>query len=209
MLKKILLAGLLAPFIAIAAPAPSNEDVAEKLTELLQDMRSFQADFKQITLDGRGNHIQETSGELAVKRPGLLYWKTLPPLAQLVVSDGQQLWFYDPDLEQVTVQALDQRVTQTPALLLSGEVEALRSSYDISGEQFTQGWSFQLTPRDPESLFEQLKLTFVAGKLVQMHLADSLGQRSSFEFMDARINPDLSLEMFQFSPPEGVDVISQ
>lgn len=208
-LKNIFFACLLAPAIVVASPSDSGTGVAEKLTALLSEMRSFQADFKQITLDGRGNHIQETSGELAVKRPGLLYWKTRPPLAQLVVSDGQQLWFYDPDLEQVTVQVLDQRVTQTPALLLSGEVASLQSSYEITGEQLGQGWVFQLTPRDPESLFEQLKLTFVGGQLTQMHLADSLGQRSSFEFMDAEINPELSAELFYFSPPEGVDVIAQ
>ena len=132
------------------------------------------------------------------------------PLEQFVVSDGNQLWLYDPDLEQVTVQAMGQHVVQTPALLLSGNVDELDDIFQIRlmpGEEDEQ--QFELTPKQGDSLFEQLRLTFSEGTLVQMHMADSLGQRSSLEFSNTQVNPLLEDSLFQFTPPEGVDVISQ
>ena len=206
---KRLLIGFFVIWLACIEATFAAENSTEKLTKLLIDMQSFKAKFKQITLDGSGNSIQEMAGELAVQRPGMLYWKTNPPFEQLVISDGHQLWFYDPDLEQVTVQKLDPRITQTPALLLSGEVSTLQASYQISGEQINNLWVFVLIPKEPESLFEQLKLTFSYGELAQMHIKDSLGQRSSFEFFETQTDVEIAPELFHFTPPEGVDVITQ
>lgn len=190
----------------------ANADLAasKDLSERLSGMQAFQAEFVQTVMDGQGNMLQSTSGEMAVQRPGLFYWQAHPPLEQLVVSDGEQMWSYDLDLEQVTVQAMDQRLTQTPALLLSGEIDDLSESYEVSSFNISdQVKQFHLTPKTPDSLFETLRLTFAEGILVQMHLLDSLGQRSSLEFSNVKVNPSLSKSLFQFTPPEGVDVITQ
>jgi len=193
-----------------APSVQADPDSLQRLLDKLQGMRSFQAEFTQTVMDGGGVMMQTTQGEIAVKRPGLLYWQTYAPLEQLLVSDGVKLWSYDPDLEQVTVQAVDQRLSQTPALLLSGEVEGLSESYEIDSVQLgDKVWQFQLVPKDPDSLFEHLRLTFSGETLVQMHLLDSLGQRSSLEFNNVKMNPQLKNDMFTFVPPEGVDVISQ
>ena len=200
----------LALSFSLVSSAQADATSLQRLHDKLQAMHSFQAEFTQTVLDGRGSIMQTTQGEIAVKRPGLLYWQVYAPLEQLLVSDGLKLWSYDPDLEQVTVQAVDQRLSQTPALLLSGEVEGLSDSYEIDSIQLDDKvWQFQLTPKQPDSLFEQLRLTFSGDTLVQMHLLDSLGQRSSLEFNNIEINPKLKDEMFSFVPPEGVDVISQ
>lgn len=194
----------------VTASLQADSESLERLHDRLQGMRSFQAGFTQTVMDGRGTMMQASQGEIAVKRPGLLHWQVYAPLEQLLVSDGVKLWSYDPDLEQVTVQAVDQRLSQTPALLLSGEVDGLSDSYEINSVQLDDDvWQFQLTPKQPDSLFEQLKLTFFGETLVQMHLLDSLGQRSSLEFNNVKMNPELKNDMFTFEPPEGVDVISQ
>lgn len=193
-----------------AASVQADAESLQRLHDKLQGMRSFQAEFTQTVLDGSGAMMQTTQGKIAVKRPGLLHWQVYAPLEQLLVSDGVKLWSYDPDLEQVTVQAVDQRLSQTPALLLSGEVEGLADSYEIDSIQLDDKvWQFQLTPKQPDSLFEQLRLTFSGDTLVQMHLLDSLGQRSSLEFNNIKMNPKLKDKMFSFVPPKGVDIISQ
>ena len=198
--------GLMVSVGQASADLGSSKSLADRLTV----MKAFKANFTQTVMDGRGVMLQSTHGEIAVKRPGLFYWQTQPPLEQTLVSDGHQLWSYDPDLEQVTVQAVDQRLSQTPALLLSGEVEDLAASYAVTGVKLgEQQWQFQLLPKDPDTLFEQLILTFTNGTLVQMNLLDSLGQRSILEFTNVQINPVLDPALFQFTPPAGVDVIIQ
>lgn len=197
-------------FVLTAGLANADLTASKDLSERLSGMQAFQAEFVQTVMDGQGNMLQTTSGEMAVQRPGLFYWQAHPPLEQLVVSDGEQMWSYDPDLEQVTVQAMDQRLTQTPALLLSGEVDDLSESYEVSSFNISdQVWQFHLRPKAPDSLFETLRLTFADGTLVQMHLLDSLGQRSSLEFSNVKVNPSLNKSLFQFTPPAGVDVITQ
>lgn len=201
---------LVAALLAAAGPVPAAVDATDELVALLSGMSSYQADFVQVNLDARGTRMQESVGQIAVRRPGLFYWHIDPPLEQLVVSDGSQLWLYDPDLEQVTVQPVTGALADTPALLLSGEVDAVRETYRVTrlpgagGERY-----FELLPRNPDSLFESLKLTFSDGRLVQMHINDALGQRSSLMFSAIHTNTEIDDTLFRFTPPEGVDVISQ
>jgi len=185
-------------------------DASQHLQGKLQNVRVFQSEFTQTVLNGNGVLQQSTQGEMAVKRPGLFYWQTFAPFEQTLVSDGDQLWSYDPDLEQVTVQAVAQRLSDTPAMLFSGEVEGLSDSYDIDSVQLNDNsWQFRLIPKQPDSLFEELRLTFNKDTLTQMHMFDSLGNRSSLEFNNVQINGKLDETLFQFTPPEGVDVITQ
>lgn len=190
----------------------ANAEVAasQRLHDLLKNMQSFQADFIQNVLNTNGVLQQSTQGEMAVKRPGLFYWQTFAPFEQTLVADGEQLWSYDPDLEQVTVQAVGQRLSDTPALLFSGEIDGLTDSYAISAVQLKdESWQFRLLPKQPDSLFEELRLTFAFDTLTQMHILDSLGNRSSLEFRNVRVNGVPDDALFQFTPPAGVDVIAQ
>ena len=186
-----------------------TSDAAAQLTELLSGLKSLQADFHQLTLGNDGQMLQDINGQISVQRPGLFNWQANPPLAQQVVSDGKQLWQYDADLEQVVVQTVDQRFTQTPALILGGDVSKLMTAYNVTGGQNEEGWLFTLVPNSDDALFESLRLKFVADTPQEMFLTDSLGQRVSIEFSNVKVNPQLNTEQFTFVPPEGVDVLHQ
>ncbi len=203
--------GMLAfAWLLLSGAATAEIDATQHLQDKLKDLRVFQSDFTQTVLSSSGVVQQSTQGEMAVKRPGLFYWQTFAPFEQTLVSDGEQLWSYDPDLEQVTVQAVAQRLSDTPAMLFSGEVDGLSDSYDIDSVQLDDtSWQFRLIPKQPDSLFEELRLTFSKDTLTQMHMLDSLGNRSSLEFNNVQINGKLDETLFQFTPPEGVDVITQ
>lgn len=114
-LIRMLLVSALA-FSAVSAHADSK-DVA-RLTQLLETSKTLSARFSQLTLDGSGTQLQETAGDMSLQRPGLFYWHTDAPQEQLMVSNGKKVSLWDPDLQQVTIKTLDQRLTQTPALLL-------------------------------------------------------------------------------------------
>jgi len=196
--------------LLLSGMASAELDATRHLQGKLQDVRVFQSEFTQTVLSSSGVVQQTTLGEMAVKRPGLFYWQTFAPFEQILVSDGDQLWSYDPDLEQVTVQAVAQRLSDTPAMLFSGEVEGLSDSYDIDSVELNDNsWQFRLIPKQPDSLFEELRLTFNKDTLVQMHMLDSLGNRSNLEFNNVQINGKVDGALFQFTPPDGVDVITQ
>ena len=181
---------------------------AAELASLLENIETFSADFRQTSFDGAGGFVQEVQGSMMVQRPGKLYWHSAVPFEQLLVSDGYQLSVYDPDLEQVIVQKLDLRLSQTPILLLSGEIESLEAAFEIRFRPSEPGERlFELTPLQSDSLFEQLMLYFAGHDLTQMDLTDSLGQRSRMTFQNIEINLEIKPEQFIFKPPPGVDIL--
>ncbi|MFC3606761.1 outer membrane lipoprotein chaperone LolA [Stutzerimonas tarimensis] len=180
----------------------------QRLTELLDRADTLTARFSQLSLDGSGTQLQETSGELALQRPGQFRWHTDEPMEQLLVSNGQKVWLYDPDLEQVTIQQLDQRLTHTPALLLSGDVSSISENFKVSHQETGEVADFVLTPTTRDTLFDNLRLTFRNGVINDMQLIDSIGQRTNILFFGVTLNEPLDASLFTFEVPAGVDVIA-
>lgn len=193
----------LTPLTAVA-----NEG-AERLAHMLEPLDTYVADFDQQILDGSGQRLQEASGRMWLSRPGRFRWEVNAPYEQIVVSDGDEVTLYDPDLQQATVQPLDDRVTHTPALLLSGSADQLTESYEVSSSQQGTAETFALVPKSPDTLFEELKLTFYGERLGFLQMTDSTGQRTAIEFDDVEQNVSVEDSRFDVTLPEGTDVIRE
>ncbi|MCL7940668.1 outer membrane lipoprotein chaperone LolA [Halomonas sp. ATCH28] len=192
--------------LAVPMSALASEG-AERLADILEPLETYVADFEQQILDGSGQRLQEARGRMWLSRPGKFRWEVDAPYEQLVVSAGEEVTLYDPDLEQATVQALDQRVTHTPALLLSGSADELTGSYDVTRRQQGSSETFTLVPKDPDTLFEELQMTFRGEALDLLQMTDSTGQRTAIEFDNVRMNEPLDDSRFTFEIPDGTDVI--
>ncbi|MBU0903085.1 MULTISPECIES: outer membrane lipoprotein chaperone LolA [Pseudomonas] len=195
-------------FTSVAAMA-DDEVAVQRLTELLNQAQTITARFSQLTLDGSGTQLQETAGQLVLKRPGLFRWHTDAPMEQLLVSNGEKVWLYDPDLLQVTIQTLDQRLTHTPALLLSGDVSKIRENFDISHKEGGNVVDFILKPKSKDTLFDSLRLSFRNNVLNDMQLIDSIGQRTNILFLNVKMNEPQDDAQFTFDVPAGADVIQE
>ena len=199
---------------AVLLPVAYAEDseqqrAANKLSELLSQTQTISGTFSQFTLDSTGTQLQEASGQMVLQRPGLFRWHTDPPLEQLLVSNGEKVWLYDPDLLQVTVQKMDQRLTHTPALLLSGDVSQISENFTITYKEGGPVIDFILTPTAKDTLFDTLRLSFRNGVINDMQLLDAVGQRTNILFMGVKINEDIAASEFVFEAPAGVDVIEE
>lgn len=191
------------------AQAHADEAAAQRLSAMLSKAQTMTARFSQLTLDGSGTRLQETAGNLALKRPGLFRWHTDAPNEQLLISNGEKIWLYDPDLEQVTIQMLDQRLTQTPALLLSGDISKIGESFDITAKDGGNVVDFILKPKAKDTLFDSLRISFRSGVVNDMQLIDSVGQRTNILFFDVKMNEAMDTKQFVFEVPKGVDVIQE
>jgi outer membrane lipoprotein carrier protein len=201
---------LLAVMAFAVVPAQADDAVAvARLTALLSQAKTLTARFSQLTLDGSGTQLQETAGELALQRPGLFRWHTDAPAEQLLVSNGQKVWLFDPDLNQVTIQVLDQRLTHTPALLLSGDVSKISENFEVSHKEGGSVVDFILKPKAKDSLFDNLRLSFRNGVINDMQLVDSVGQRTNILFLGVKMNEPIAPSQFTFAVPAGADVIEQ
>jgi outer membrane lipoprotein carrier protein len=194
---------------AEAARADALAAGERTLRAYLEGTRTLRADFEQSLLGANGELLQTSSGELMIRRPGRFRWDYLQPYEQRIVADGQRLWLYDPDLEQVTVRPQQATLENTPASLLSGDSDFTRDyrlTHAMATDEGEQ--ALRLEPRVAGGDFSYLALGFdAAGELKRMELLDRLDQLTRIEFTNVRRDVRLRRGLFNFRPPEGVDVI--
>lgn len=190
------------------AHAADNEAIVA-LNANLQSMHTMEANFSQRMEDDQGVLLQQANGNMAVKRPRRLLWKTLTPYEHLMVTDGATLWLYDIDLEQITRRPFTKDLDKAPALLLSGEINEIADQYSIEQQDGEEGISqFHLTPLDEQQLFQSMSIIFKAGIIQSMVLKDNFSQQTIIEFSEVKLNADIPASLFDFIPPKGVDVMS-
>ncbi|MET0292704.1 MAG: outer membrane lipoprotein chaperone LolA, partial [Steroidobacteraceae bacterium] len=169
--------------------------------------------FTQTVVDGRGRKLGEGRGRLLISRPGKFRWELAPEsggeAGQVLVADGKNLWFYDKDLDQVTVKPVSDALSQSPAMLLSGTGD-VRKAFDVQGDAKSQGLDWAVVkPRTAEGDFSSARLGFRGNDLQRMELHDRLGQKTTIEFRNVARNGALSADELRFVPPAGADVIGK
>ena len=212
-MSKLLLAVLAMAAMAPAAFAGANAHAgATPLDSYLDDMKTLRATFLQTLADAHGREIDRSTGTLIVSRPGKFSWDIHPQgsgaqAGQLMVADGRNLWFLDRDLQQVTVKPVDAALSATPAMLLSGTVDA-RRSFTITSAPKRDGLDWVLVePRGNEADFRRALMGFDGKELKRMILDDKLGQTATVLFDHVERNGPVAPEEVSFTPPAGVDVI--
>ncbi|MEC9315213.1 MAG: outer membrane lipoprotein chaperone LolA [Pseudomonadota bacterium] len=183
------------------------DGATEKLQQFVDNVQTFSAHFEQMVIDTEGNLLEEAEGEFQLERPGKFRWDYQQPYPQEIVADGERIWFYDVDLEQVTVKSQQEALADTPATLLSGEVVPA-DKYHIQNLPSDDGrlW-VELTPKESDSNFQAVTLVFDGDTLAQMIMRDSFDQRTRLVFSEVEENPTFEKNLFSFTPPAGVDVV--
>ncbi len=200
-----LIAGVI---VAVAAPAHAGGDeTLERLRAFTEDLTSFSATFEQTLYDEDDFPIRENSGVGKLEKPGKFRWEYTEPYNQLIVSNGERMWMYEEDLEQVTVREFDQALGQAPIALLSGRAP-LAEEFEIEalGEREGLHW-VQLEPKVQDTDFRKIYLGFDETSLKVMELRDRFDGATQVVFDDVEINTDIPADQFTFDPPEGVDVV--
>ena len=197
------------PFLAFLLLALSVPVLAatDSLKARFHGLDSFTAEFTQTLFDANQEKQEEVKGILRVQRPDRFNLEYTEPYYQLYVADGKHLYFYDKDLEQVTIKPQRSMLDNSPAMILSNP-ERLDTLYTVTPQGEDEGlfW-YELVPKQAGSHFARIELGFDRQNLRIMELQDSFGQTTRLELHDFRRNPDLDPELFRFTPPEGVDVI--
>ena len=199
--------------LALLWPLLANAGGIDSLKAFFQNTDSIRADFHQIVSDSQGRKVQEVTGKVQIQRqangPGKFRWDYNKPYVQEIVGDGEKVWLFDPELNQVTVRSINNAVGSSPAALLAGDKE-LEKEFALKDETRQDGLEWvQATPKNKESGFERIFLGFKAGILQKMELEDSFGHKTVIEFLKLERNPKLAAQVFQFVPPGGADVVGE
>jgi outer membrane lipoprotein carrier protein len=222
MLRNVLRASLGASLVMLVSVAAFAADTSTPLDKYFDGLTTLRATFTQTVKDAKGKDVDRTTGTLVVSRPGKFRWEVTPREGssggQLLVADGRNVWFFDKDLEQVTVKPADAALSSTPAMLLSG-ASNIRDSFTVTPAGTREGLEWVLVePRRVEADFRRALFGFGNSKsgkegnsgkegLQRMIIDDRLGQTANIEFGSVTRNAPVKPEEVSFTPPAGADVI--
>lgn len=194
-------------------------DGLKSLDVFLRGTQTGRADFTQVVTspgkDGQAARSKTSSGTFEFQRPGRFRFVYQKPFLQTIVADGQSLWLYDADLNQVTQRAQAQALGSAPAALLAAapDLKALRMDFLLEVSPAPQGeenleWVLA-RPKSKEGQLQSVRIGFAGEQLAALEIVDSFGQRSMIRFSQVQTNPVLPAATFQFKPPTGADVLRQ
>jgi len=202
-MKKLLAASLftLASFAAQA-------DAVDTLKEFVRDVKTGRAAFTQTVSSPDGAKKKSSSGTFEFSRPNRFRFAYAKPFEQVIVADGQKVWIYDADLNQVSSRKFSQALGATPAALLAGG--SLEKDFELSSLPAKDGleWA-QATPKSKDGAFQSVRIGFRAKELAAVEITDSFGQRSLLQFSKMTANAPVAPESFKFTVPPGADVLEQ
>lgn len=196
--------------LALAAllPLPALADGIAQFRAFLQDNRAAQGTFVQTVLSKSGRKPQVSEGSFAFQRPGRFRWDYQKPYPQLLVGDGQKLWSWDKDLNQVVVKPLGDALGSTPAAILAGDM-AIEKNFDVVEAPSADGLEWVDASPKAAGSFQSMRLGFAGGNLRRMELRDNFGQTTLLEFTRLERVAHLDPALFRFTPPKGADVIGE
>ena len=188
---------------------PAQASSIDRFKAYLRTTQSMRAAFEQKVYDRSRKLMQESSGSFVFLRPGRFRWVYQKPSEQLIVGDGQRVWIYDRELNQVTVRKLTKALGSTPAALLAGSSD-IDTSFDLSdaGERDGLEW-LEAKPKDREAGFERIRIGLSTSGVQAMELMDNFGQTTSLTFSSIVRNPQVDPGLFRFQPPKGADVLGE
>lgn len=185
-----------------------SDSASVQLELFVNQVTSATGDFQQsVKTEANQTQGESQSGEFAFQRPGKFIWDVKKPYDQLVISDGSQIYQYDPDLEQVTQRSSGTAINNSPAALLFGS-GSLADTFELQdlSDQDNFKW-LRAIPKQKDAGFVHVDIGFSNGLPAKLNLLDSFGQTTEITFTNFKVNPELSADKFKFVVPQGVDLV--
>ena len=199
------LAGLLVSFLATTAFAADG--ARAHLDAFAKGLSAVTGSFEQTVADASSGKTKTSRGTLGLKAPRQFRWETATPFKQTIIADGDKVWVYDPDLEQVSVRAQGTEEAHSPLTVLT-DLSQLDRDFTTSEQGERDGFVWlRLKSKDKEPQFEYAELGFDPSGLARMVFKDAFGNNTEIRFSAWQRNAKLAADTFKFTPPKGVDVI--
>ncbi len=179
----------------------------QMLYESFRNLSSLKANFYQQVLDSNDEIIQEAKGTFELKKPGRFRWHYDPPYSQQIIADGQNLWLFDLELAQVTVQPIEEALGSAPIILLT-DIKPLNEDFEIREmpQAFGLDW-VALVPKIKDTEFYRVEIGLDEGIIREMKLHDHFDQKTVIRFSEIDTSIAIPNDRFKFLIPDGVDVI--
>lgn len=201
---------LVAGTALIALAGAAQASALEQFKSFVAGTKSARGDFSQQQVRSTPGKVAPVStGTFVFARPGKFVWTYQKPYEQLLQADGDMLYVFDKDLNQVTTRKLGNALGSSPAAILFGSND-LEKNFTLSEAGTRDGLEWlDAKPKNKDTSFEQISIGLKNGVPEAMDLKDAFGQTSKLRFTNFQRNPALAANFFKFEVPKGADVSAQ
>ncbi|VVE14776.1 membrane protein [Pandoraea eparura] len=205
-----LIAGAVGVTLA-ALVAPAYASGTAQLKAFAAQVKSARGEFEQKQVkgqqDGAVKVTNAASGTFEFSRPGRFIWRYVKPYDQLLQADGETLYIYDKDLNQVTERKLGTSLGASPAAILFGSND-IEKNFSLKDAGVKNGIDWvELKPKAKDTQFQRVGIGFRDGNLAAMELYDAFGNVTLLTFDKIQKNPPMPADNFKFTMPKGADLI--
>lgn len=199
----MLFCGCLVPLLAVGASPTS----IEQLKAFGVNVTAAEGSFTQRTLGPQGQTAPDQKGHFVFERPGKFRWQVTQPYSQLVLTDGKDLFQYDPDLAQVTVRAVGGALGDSPAAVLFGNGK-IEESFTLKNLSDRDGLAWlSAVPKQADSGLRQIDIGMRDGMPAQLLLKDGFGQTTEVNITELTPKSKLPADTFEFNLPPNTDLV--
>ena len=192
----------------VAASGTAQAAALDQFKAFVAGTKAARGEFsqRQVKKSDSAKPAASATGTFLFARPGKFIWTYIKPYEQVLQADGDKLYIYDKDLNQVTVKKLGDALGSSPAAILFGSND-LEKNFSLSEAGTRDGLEWlNAKPRAKDSAFEQISIGLRNGTPEAMELRDAFGATSQLTFKNFEKNPSLSATQFNFVVPKGADV---
>jgi outer membrane lipoprotein carrier protein len=176
------------------------------LSILLNKNESFQGSFNQIVFDNQGQIIEEANGKVIFKKPHFFKWIYKKPHQNQIISDGEIIYIYDPDLSQVIMSQFSQSNSNNPSLIFFQK--NIEKFFKVTTKSIDGELWYRCQSLSDDADYESLELKFDSqGKVLAMNIIDRLKNKILVNFEDIQTNIKINEATFLFNVPENVEII--
>ena len=217
MRRVIWLIGLAVIIGGITSPSSvfgiTGETVLAEIQKRYERTSDFEAQFVQEYVGKVMQRIQKGEGKVYFKKKGMMFWDYRTPVQKLI-SNGQTLWYYQPEENQVFVSDISKILQErTPLAFLAGEGNLTRdfnlANFNEALSAREENYVVELAPKEPNATLSKLILTVDKKNyaVIQTDVIDQLGNITRTRFLNIKTNVSLQDSFFQFTIPPGTEII--
>lgn len=201
-----------------AAATQSDQKAVARVQAALSKLSRMEAGFYQRVISSEQQIIDEGAGRFYLSRPGKFRWDYFAEeteekaddqreVVNKIISNGEQIYFYNVDLETVTIRSMQDAINQVPSLVLVSDKVKVKEIFTVTELPPSLGlhWFF-LKPKSADAGYTELRLGFDKEQLTAFSIVDVLGQTTQLQFSSISQRPSFNAAVFDFVVPEGVDI---
>ena len=206
----VVLAAVIASAQSLAAESRSADQIVDSLQKNYDTTADFTADFRQETEVKTLNRKLKASGKLSFKRPGKMLWRYEEPKGQFVLADGHNLYFYQPEQNQVIKSPLKNAFrSDIPLSFLLGLGNLKRDFNATLKDSEDNQYVLGLEPKGELGGFSEVLLgvnrsTF---DIEWISVRDAAANLTTIRFSGMRKGVGVQESLFRFQAPDGVDIV--